>query len=752
MDKLNKPSSSQVTTPETGIECDESVSSDTSLFGRLIGRATSAAVPNLNPAISSIAGLSENLQRIIPVVESMSEQVNMAAVDVSNVSRAILDLTSAVRSFVESVPTLKQYVDIIVEVIDLLYNFAIAWCKKIFALVPSFILRILRLFGVPQDLVMKIVGLIMKLFMPKETNQAVVNFSNLLLNERVMEQQGQNDTMLGHIFSTVVGMIMLKREPSQNELRYVNDMMRFKFNLKNEVNDSVSFILTCLQRLPEEMQLWLQYVMPLRWWTAMFAPGSEYYNWIDEVNSLHSHAFKERASYDLALQERIRKLYQDGLKLVQTCSMSGPSFNQVGSLLKDSIKKVEELFDMVDISALQRSSRPVPFVVYLSGRPGQGKSFISTVLPAVLANTHTSEPNLIFSRNPAIPHWDGYTGQFAVQYDDFAAIRGGNVSPGETAEMISIVSNEQYRLPMAHLENKGEVFRSKAVIITSNQGYPRPNELAEPIALWRRRHAFFEVRVLPEFLILGRQEVDPTRVPDDCSHWRFQEKHPTLENNGNIGAELTYPEFIRSLKRKYEQHVEEQRRGEIIKREMADNAVLMEQQGKLMDDFRKAFRSGVVQGRSAAQDFFEQLQQFELEEHQTPLWAQALWDNKGIIAALIGIICTAWYMSRQHAREVKNLTEVVKAYAPRIMDKEGRWAPLFNDSTIPKETKDQIEEAMSSFDGVLTDNQVEQVIENVRKKNSYFSEGAYHGVHTGHQRQQRAPRTVMRMQNNIMRV
>ena len=107
--------------------------------------------------------------------------------------------------------------------------------------------------------------------------------------------------------------------------------------------------------------------------------------------------------------------------MVEECSRTGPEYNKIFTLLRDKFKRLDELFEQVDASGTTRAQREVPFVVYLYGPPGQGKSFLTSVLPRVLAKCPVDTPNVSWSRNSGIAHWDGYTGQFCVVYDDYAA-------------------------------------------------------------------------------------------------------------------------------------------------------------------------------------------------------------------------------------------------------------------------------------------------------------------------------------------
>jgi len=138
-----------------------------------------------------------------------------------------------------------------------------------------------------------------------------------------------------------------------------------------------------------------------------------------------------KAAYSHPIQQQILRLHKIGQELLKYCTAHGTKVGQVYKLLETTFKKLDHLFKIVDISTLTRGTRRVPFTIYLYGKTGQGKSFLSTILPAVLAGCKPDEPNLTYSRNPNMKFWDGYTGQYAVKYDDFAAIDQSSAQPGE---------------------------------------------------------------------------------------------------------------------------------------------------------------------------------------------------------------------------------------------------------------------------------------------------------------------------------
>jgi len=158
--------------------------------------------------------------------------------------------------------------------------------------------------------------------------------------------------------------------------------------------------------------------------------------------------------------------------------------------------------------------RYAPFVVYLHGGAGVGKSTLALTIATYmickdqnidLNELHTLKGLMkhVYTRSPTSEYWDGYVGQKIVVYDDFAQERKEELDIGE---MIQIVTEAQYVLNMASIVDlgqgkKGDTFCSPFIIVCSNTAYPQPNSIKEADALYRRRHLMVEMKSRTEFEI-----------------------------------------------------------------------------------------------------------------------------------------------------------------------------------------------------------------------------------------------------------
>lgn len=138
--------------------------------------------------------------------------------------------------------------------------------------------------------------------------------------------------------------------------------------------------------------------------------------------------------------------------------------------------------------------RMEPFVIGLFGQPGQGKS---TMIPKIISIFRSLFPNvplkdLTYERTCNVEYWDGYNNQPIVIMDDL----GQQMSGKDISEFQTLVSCNPYVLPMAELEEKGKLFNSPIIILTSNLKYgmdlslvyPESAQILDDASFWRRIH------------------------------------------------------------------------------------------------------------------------------------------------------------------------------------------------------------------------------------------------------------------------
>lgn len=145
-----------------------------------------------------------------------------------------------------------------------------------------------------------------------------------------------------------------------------------------------------------------------------------------------------------------------------------------------------------------------PYGVAFCGAPGVGKSYLAQKLNSAICRKirevygqQIPESSELYLKNEKDQFWPGYSWQFGILIDDLCQNRQSELP----AELISLYGDNKTHLNMASLGDKGRSFGSRMIYTTMNgDGFPRPNSLSTPEALWRRRNVLYDVTVNPAYL------------------------------------------------------------------------------------------------------------------------------------------------------------------------------------------------------------------------------------------------------------
>lgn len=177
--------------------------------------------------------------------------------------------------------------------------------------------------------------------------------------------------------------------------------------------------------------------------------------------------------------------------------------------------------------------RVEPTVLFLCGKPGIGKSrIVNSICRQLCKLIETDLKDSVFTRNCNVDHWDGYQGQPIVLLDDWGQEKNSNK---DLVEVISLVTENCYPLPMADLREKGTIFTSKYIILCSNIDPDSANQLRFSVA----NDTIRDKRALYRRLHIPIQLVDALGYN---VHFRDMERHVgELSLEGSSHSDITYP-------------------------------------------------------------------------------------------------------------------------------------------------------------------------------------------------------------------
>jgi len=219
----------------------------------------------------------------------------------------------------------------------------------------------------------------------------------------------------------------------------------------------------------------------------------------------------------LEFGKRVQRFYKSNTTFPPTVKATFESPRASGGIKGELIRK-----DRVSLNTIKAGvdpkDRPEPLVIGLFGQPGGGKSSILNALKSHLMTFFPGTPwsELSYERTCNTEHWDGYSNQPITVLDDL----GQSLEGKDLQEFQTLVSCNPYVLPMAELSEKGTMFSSSVIIVTSNLRYGcglkhiyKEHSILDDNSFWRRFHVPIQCE-LGEYALLKETPIwtDPERL------------------------------------------------------------------------------------------------------------------------------------------------------------------------------------------------------------------------------------------------
>nr|DAZ87810.1 TPA_asm: hypothetical protein [Candiseco virus 1] len=393
--------------------------------------------------------------------------------------------------------SIDRFVDFMVLIYDLFdrsVNQKLSSCNLIYVCV-----RVLRFVGIGVDHIHKFIQYASDVLSNCLLKTSPFHLDSL--DEDIAPESGPNCWV---VLVALVGTCIAGVLPTQHKIQSVFGSMR-NFNIATATLPKLLGLFEdFVAYLPDIAHQWIRVLFPLKAWVQdnleQDSQG-KFKSWIENCQEVMRGSYDELIKYDVYTQALITRLLNEGEQYERDIESLFLSKKKVGILVARGVKKLRETYQTLTMYRNNIGARHTPFCVYIYGRRGVGKSTISNIFARHLAPNVVGTERLMYTRNSATNYWDAYFGQHVVKYDDFGQV----IDSGEIPEFMHIVSNAQYVLPMASLDDckvgkKGTLFTSPVVICCANVFEPRTNEIIDREALMRRRHVVVKVTVKKEFL------------------------------------------------------------------------------------------------------------------------------------------------------------------------------------------------------------------------------------------------------------
>ncbi|UZX50446.1 polyprotein [Recilia dorsalis iflavirus 2] len=243
--------------------------------------------------------------------------------------------------------------------------------------------------------------------------------------------------------------------------------------------------------------------------------------WLEEAVLLTDVSLEPFFEVVPTLADRVDACYIVGSLIMVKLASASRSVNLAA--IRDLYNKIctlrTTLADKGKCSAIRRE----PFVIYMLGEPGIGKSQMSSkVILNLLREAKipiTSSP--IYTHPAGAKYWENVNQEPAMLMDDAFVLRSGETFDSEISTMMSLKSSALFTPPIAECDRKKKRYAPELVYVHSNQAFPQLTNMQTAEAMYRRRDMLWEAAMID-----GYKPQDITKFStqqlNNCDHLRFR--------------------------------------------------------------------------------------------------------------------------------------------------------------------------------------------------------------------------------------
>lgn len=481
-----------------------------------------------------VFGIGETTSEVTQTAREIREFMSSTSAHIQDAVKIVKNFLSAPGKMFSTVAGTLMQPKLIDLLVDVLIEF-VEWqrretvSQKLLGLV-----KILRIFGVGAVAVAKFTNYVVKK-VKNFTNKTASNppeqgHEGIQVGEAqvfdVLSASAEFLPVLTGVVGAAAGLLVTGELPEKNSLKAWKKSFVNTSKNAAKVNGGIMSTLNIFTKIKELMEKAIKYFFGLS--TPQYAAiralkkqSKAMAAWAYEVSKLNCLEIVNKSVYDNNLRKKIMHLRDEGNEFVKIMA-DKPDSTVVQSFWKMYLEIVK-LSDHVLRTKSVSQYRVDPFCVCLFGDPGTGKSYLSNRMAHLICDIDDDPMmNRIYVRKPEMQFWDGYYEQGVLCMDDFMQILGTEGIP-ELQQFFLLKSNVPFPVNKAPMEEKGTMFNSKAIVMTTNSEFPDPSSIASREALLRRRDVLVETKFKPGWdkKKLKQALKEGTVQPDTYEHLFF---------------------------------------------------------------------------------------------------------------------------------------------------------------------------------------------------------------------------------------